>query len=453
MTELPEGWINASISDLVGPSGLATDGDWIESKDQDPAGDVRLIQLADVGDGHFIDKSRRFLTSATAKRLNCTFLEANDVLVARMPDPLGRACIFPGLGRPSVTAVDVFICRPPAGALEPRWLMHSINSPDRRDAMLGQAGGTTRQRIAGGRVKQLEVPTPPLPEQRRIVAKIDSFSAKSSRARDHLDHIPRLIEKYKKAVLTAAYEGDLTTSWRAERDAPAGDVVQVCDVATVVTGATPPTVGKASYFGGSIAFFKPTDLDAGYHVSTPRETLTDEGARRSRPVPSGATLVTCIGATIGKTGFARVPCCTNQQINALVADRAQAVPEWLFWMVVSPPFQAAILDNASATTLPIINKGRFEKLSLTLPLIPEQREIVRRIETAFAWIDRLAAEATSARKLVDRLHQAVLAKAFRGELVPQDPADEPASSLLARIKAGRAEAAAPARRGRKPKVA
>jgi type I restriction enzyme S subunit len=70
--------------------------------------------------------------------------------------------------------------------------------------------------------------------------------------------------------------------------------------------------------------------------------------------------------------------------------------------------------------------------------LPEQLEIVRRIEVAFSWIDRLAADATNARKLVDHLDQAVLAKAFRGELVPQDPNDEPASVLLERIKAERA---------------
>ena len=78
----------------------------------------------------------------------------------------------------------------------------------------------------------------------------------------------------------------------------------------------------------------------------------------------------------------------------------------------------------------------------------EQTEIVRRIDIAFAWIDRLSVSATSARKLIDDLDQAVLAKAFRGELVPQNPNDEPAGVLLERIRAERD--AAPAKpRGRK----
>ena len=92
---LPERWAwsflaQALVWDL-------TDGDWVESKDQDPDGEVRLIQLADVGIGDFKDKSARFLTSATAARLNCTYLSPSDVLIARLPSPLGRSCVFPGL--------------------------------------------------------------------------------------------------------------------------------------------------------------------------------------------------------------------------------------------------------------------------------------------------------------------------------------------------------------------
>jgi type I restriction enzyme S subunit len=81
----------------------------------------------------------------------------------------------------------------------------------------------------------------------------------------------------------------------------------------------------------------------------------------------------------------------------------------------------------------------------------EQTEIVRRIKFAFSWVERLSFDASSSRKLVERLNQAVLAKAFRGELVPQDPADEPASVLLDRVRAERA--AAPKAKGGRKKAA
>jgi type I restriction enzyme S subunit len=109
----------------------------------------------------------------------------------------------------------------------------------------------------------------------------------------------------------------------------------------------------------------------------------------------------------------------------------------LYWTIISPEFQQSIIDNSSATTLPIINKGRFERLLLPAISLEEQREIVRRIETVFAKIDSLAAQAKRALDLTNRLDEAILAKAFRGELVSQDPNDEPAITLLVRIRAER----------------
>ena len=298
----------------------------------------------------------------------------------------------------------------------------------------------TVKHLSSKTLGEVPLPLPPFAEQRRIVAKLDSLTARTARARSELDHITRLVEKYKEAILAKAFSGELTREWRGLlgfKHKP--KTVLVKDIAKVETGSTPPTKDREKYFGGDVPFFKPTDLDAGYQVVHPRETLTDAGAKVARVVPAGSTLVTCIGATIAKTGFARVECCTNQQINALIPDRQKVQPEWLFWMVVSPAFRQSILDNSSATTLPIINKGRFELLELSVPPLAEQQEIVRRIEAAFAWLNKVAAEHARASHLVPKLDQSILAKAFRGELVPQDPNDKPASALLERIKAASGE--------------
>ena len=90
MEELPRGWIETSIEELAGPNGLMTDGDWIESKDQDPNGEVRLVQLADVGDGVFQNRSSRFLTDETAKRLRCTYLQKGDLNTSPPEDTVLR---------------------------------------------------------------------------------------------------------------------------------------------------------------------------------------------------------------------------------------------------------------------------------------------------------------------------------------------------------------------------
>jgi type I restriction enzyme S subunit len=157
-------------------------------------------QLADVGDGDFRDRSSRYMTMESAVRLNCTFLEPGDVLIARMPDPIGRACIFPDIAQPAVTAVDVMIWRTDNQLASAEWFVRWINSPSSRATMADRAGGTTRQRIAGGQVKQIELPLPPLAEQRRIVAKLDLLTARLDRARAEIDRISVLSNKIRESV-------------------------------------------------------------------------------------------------------------------------------------------------------------------------------------------------------------------------------------------------------------
>ncbi|GHF97426.1 restriction endonuclease subunit S [Thalassotalea marina] len=161
------------FKDLVTANGVFSDGDWVESKDQDPNGDVRLIQLADIGVGTFIDKSNRFMTSKKAEELKCTYLEEGDILIARMPDPIGRACIFPELNTKCVTVVDICIVRPASDEIDSRWLMHLINSERFNNQILKFVTGTTRQRISRGNLAKLDVEVPPLEKQKRIAAILD----------------------------------------------------------------------------------------------------------------------------------------------------------------------------------------------------------------------------------------------------------------------------------------
>jgi type I restriction enzyme S subunit len=187
-------WPLVSLGHALASADVFVDGDWVESKDQDPEGDVRLIQLADVGDGQYVDKSERYLTAAKARELKCTFLETGDVLVARMPDPLGRACIFPGDPMPAVTVVDVCIIRPNGNGPDSRWLVHWFNSSDARNQIAAYATGTTRSRISRGNLSKLKLAIPPLAEQRRIAAILDKADALRVKRRAALDQLDTLTQ-------------------------------------------------------------------------------------------------------------------------------------------------------------------------------------------------------------------------------------------------------------------
>ncbi|KAF3980685.1 MAG: hypothetical protein HFP76_00845, partial [Methylococcales symbiont of Iophon sp. n. MRB-2018] len=173
---------NGLFQELLSTSTLFNDGDWVESKDQDNDGNVRLIQLADIGDGRFLNKSKRFMNIETAKKLNCTFLRKNDILIARMPDPLGRCCLFPfDEDEKYVTVVDIAILRIKPDYSQ-SYIQYLINTSQVRHVIEGQVTGTTRKRITRKNLKKLKIPLPPLAEQQKIAAILDA--ADSLRQKD-----------------------------------------------------------------------------------------------------------------------------------------------------------------------------------------------------------------------------------------------------------------------------
>ena len=167
-------WEKVRLGSIIHSEGIFKDGDWIESKDQDPNGHVRLIQLADIGIGEFIDKSTRYMTKDKAIELKCTFLKKGDILIARMPDPIGRCCIFPlEEENKYVTVVDIAILRPNNPQISIDYLQHYINSENFQTQIRPHISGTTRQRISRGKLESLEIPLPPLAVQEKIADILD----------------------------------------------------------------------------------------------------------------------------------------------------------------------------------------------------------------------------------------------------------------------------------------
>ena len=216
---LPEGWAGTTLEQLVPHDGLFTDGDWVESKDQDPHGEVRLIQLADVGDQTFNDKSARFLTLAKANELACSFLQQGDILVARMPDPLGRSCIFPLKGKEKfVTVVDVCIVRVDANQISNKFLSYWINSPYIRQEIDKLKSGSTRKRISRKNLSNVVFPIAPYLEQIRIVEKIEELFSELDKGVESLKTARQQLNVYRQSFLKNAVEGKLTEQWRKDNE-------------------------------------------------------------------------------------------------------------------------------------------------------------------------------------------------------------------------------------------
>ena len=250
-----------------------------------------------------------------------------------------------------------------------------------------------------------------------------------------------LLQRIREEKQRLIKEGKIKKGKKTEENAQAEDApfevpegwmwTTVEEIGEVITGNT-PSKDVTDYYGGNIPFFKPTDLEQGVHTITAKDHLTESGYEQSRKLPAKSVLVTCIGATIGKTGLIETDGTCNQQINAIIPSNA-ILSIFLYYLCISPYLQQEIKANASATTLPILNKNNFAAIPIPLPPLTEQRRIVAEIERWFGLIDIVERGKESLNSAVKQAKAKILDLAIHGRLVPQDPNDEPASTLLQRI--------------------
>jgi type I restriction enzyme S subunit len=453
--ELPVGWFETSLGDLIDRIEAGKNFRCIERPPS--TGEVGVVKVSAVSWGNFRqDESKtvpvgvELSPGSLIKKGDLLFSRANTI------DLVGACVQVASIDKELHLSDKILRLVTTDESLKP-WMHRFLSSPGARKHLSEASSGNqlSMRNISQKVLLETAIPLAPLNEQRRIAAKLDTTLAAVDACRQRLDGVEALLKRFRQAVLAAATSGELTREWREERGIEwSPHQLTVGDLGKIITGNTPKMVTDDA--DGMVPLFKPTELDAGYDVRHAKELMGPKRAQGARLLPSLSVLVTCIGATIGKTGLTRTEGATNQQINALACNPETATPEWAYLWFASPVGQASIIDNASATTLPIINKSRFSALEVDVPDVAEQKEVVLLFESLFSLADQLESRLTTARKTVERLTPALLAKAFRGELVPQDPNDEPASALLERIRAARqAEDAAfgPSRRGRRSAAA
>ena len=201
---------------------------------------------------------------------------------------------------------------------------------------------------------------------------------------------------------------------------------------STVTGSTPSTK-DSSLYGNDYPFYKPTDLDAGFEVYHSEDSVSERGYLSGRSLPDKSVLVTCIGATIGKTGYIRNTGICNQQINAILPIE-EGSSEYIYFCMCSEFEQRQIWTNSSATTLPILNKSKFENLLLPIPPKGQQMAIVSEIKELLSFVEIIRKEKSTLQETIKTAKSKILDLAIRGQLVPQNSNDEPAAVLLERIR-------------------
>lgn len=205
---------------------------------------------------------------------------------------------------------------------------------------------------------------------------------------------------------------------------------------------------------GGIPYVKVMNIKSGFvELGKIRRTTQEIHKSYTRSALRQGDLLLTIRGTVGRVAITPVELeggnITQDTVRVAVLECLSS--RYIYWYLQSLKVQQYFEANKKGVAVQGINVGDVRPMEVPLAPLKEQHEIVRRIESAFAKIDQLAKEAKRALALVGRLDEAILARAFRGELVPQDDKDEPAEQLLARIRAER-ERAPKAKRGRGAKA-
>lgn len=397
-----------NFSQLTGNEGLFCDGDWIEKKDQDVNGNVRLIQLADIGEGTFKDKSSRYLTEATACRLNCTFLQQGDILIARLPDPLGRACIFPLNGK-FITAVDIAIVRIKDCAYNPRYVMYMVNSPQFRKEISRYESGTTRKRISRKNLDKIQFNVPDLPTQEHIVSKIEELFSKLDASVAELQTAKEKLKVYRQAVLKKAFASAMQTG-----------VVEISEIVDDIRiGPFGTALHKADYISGGIPVINPQHISGLSINANTKVTISREKATELSPYRLEENDI-----IMGRRGeMGRVAPVTNAEVGWICGTGSiifRLKPEYdsfFYAQILSAPDIVHYLeDNATGTTMKNLNENIVKHIPVPKITREMQKDIFSNLEAQTSVCDSIEQTIDISLRQAEALRQSILKQAFEGAL-------------------------------------
>jgi type I restriction enzyme S subunit len=478
-TELPHGWALIRLSDVANMR---------LGKMLDAAKNVGSLTayLRNVNVRWFsFDLRDLFDMRATPQDRTEFSIEDGDLLVCEGGEP-GRCAVWELGPTDLIFQKAIHRIRPSCG-VSPKWLALSI----KRDAESGRLEeyftGSGIKHLTGKSLATYSFPLPPLPEQQRIIAKVEEVLNQANRSRERLAKVPKILKAFRQSVLAAACSGRLTEDWRESNRLNAPDSPSHLEDEAADTSLLPPdnslpdswaisTVAKivSKVEAGKnirceerppnaeeVGIVKISSVTWGEFDENESKTLIERGLflperqiNRGDLLISRANTIDLVGACVIVGTVRRTLMLSDKILRLCVTDSDLKV--WLLFWLRSRLGRFQIENAATGNQLSMrnISQENLKRLVIAVPPRREQREIVRRVEILFKLADKIEKRVESATKRADRLTQSVLAKAFRGELVPNEAElarregrdYEPASVLLDRIKAQR-EIAAGSRNG------
>jgi type I restriction enzyme S subunit len=448
MSGLPLGWVSVpldAVSNLI--RGVTYKKN--ESADHSEEGYLPVLRANNIQNGKLQFDNLVFVLEQNIKDIQK--IRKGDIVVA-MSSGSKRL-----VGKSGITETDFdggfgAFC----GVLRPSQYLNSkyvglyTLTKEYSDLVSSLSKGVNINNLKPDHFSEINIPIAPLNEQIRIANKLDSVLAKVDAAQARLEKIPTLLKRFRQSVLAAATSGELTREWREDNSEESSwSVLPLGNIAEVFTGVT-PLKKEISYYEGGIIPWLTSSVTGKSLVTEAEKFVTEKAVKECRlKLFSPGTLLVAMygeGKTRGQVTEIAIAATINQACAAVIVNQEIVERKYIKISIENNYEKTRMM--AEGGNQPNLNLAKVRSIPINLPTKLEQTEIVRRVESLFALADTVEKQYLAAKQRTGRLTQSLLAKAFRGELVPQDPNDEPAAELLKRIQAER-QAQAPAKRNRK----
>lgn len=292
-------------------------------------------------------------------------------------------------------------CMIPNTAITSDWLYYYMRQVD----FAHYAHATTLPSIKLTTLKEFEIPVPPLPEQERIVARIEELFSGLDKAVETLITTKQQLAVYRRAVLKEAFSSPC-------------NMVQVSSLCNVVRGGSPRPAGSDKYYNGPIPFLKVADLtrNDGMYLNEFTYTIKPEGLTKTRKVPANTLLLSNSGATLGVPKICTFETTFNDGVAAFLDFdlTQQYLPyHYYFWLSKLPEMRA--IDQGAAQ--PNLNTTIIGEVEIPQHNFEEQKQISNMIEARLSVCDSIEKTVDSVLAQADAMRQSILKQAFEGELI------------------------------------
>ncbi|HFF8968833.1 MULTISPECIES: restriction endonuclease subunit S [Serratia] len=444
--KLPEGWVTEKLNELakVITKGTTPTTLGFEYLSQG----IPFIKVENIDDfGLNFSSVYQYISEEGHLALKRSQFEENDVLFS-IAGTIGKTAIVKNQHIPANTNQAVAIIRGADDIIAPAYLCQQLKLNAYKIFKENARGGAMNN-VSLGDLKSVEIKFPNLLEQSIIIKKLDTLLAQVDSTKARLEQIPQILKRFRQAVLTVAMSGELTEEWRKNNSILFSSWVNsnIGELAQVATGKTPKRTEVKYWENGSIPWLTSSSTGENY-TEVAEQFITPIALKEcTLKIFSPGTLLLAMygeGKTRGQVTELKINAACNQACAAIICDKERIDLQFLKMRLIENYQETR--KAAAGGNQPNLNLNKVREIPVIVPQLPEQAEIVRRVEQLFAYADTIEKQVNNALARVNSLTQSILAKAFRGELTAQWRAENPdlisgensAAALLEKIKAERA---------------